>query len=50
MVILLAIGIGGTALWLHNNKEASKQVEPIENHDLTLDNNGIFGFTVADFK
>lgn len=25
-------------------------MEPIENHDLTLDNNGIFGFTVADFK
>ncbi|MDY2629271.1 MAG: DUF4230 domain-containing protein [Lachnospiraceae bacterium] len=47
VVIGLVVGIG---VYLHDRNTASEKVAAVENHDLTLDNNGIFGFTVADFE
>ena len=47
LALLTTIGIG---LYLHNKNDANEKVTPVENHDLTLENNGIFGFTVADFE
>ena len=46
--LLLVIAAGGVYWYKHN--KASEPVTPVENHDLTLENNGIFGFTAADFQ
>ncbi len=40
----------GTGVYWYNRYIADDKVASIENHDLTLKNNGIFGFTVADFE
>ena len=48
MVVAMVVILG--AIGVHNSREASKKVEPVENHDLTIENEGIFGFTVADFE
>lgn len=47
LAILLLIGLG---IYWTKQRENSEKVAPVENHDLTLDNNGLFGFTVADFE
>ena len=49
LVLALALLVGAGA-WLRERERANQQVDPVEDHDLTLDNDGIFGFTVADFE
>ena len=49
LVLALALLVGAGA-WLREREKANQPVEPVEDHDLTLDNDGIFGFTVADFE
>lgn len=48
IVLLIAVMFMGYK-WYEMQK-ASEHVTPIEEHDLTLENNGIFGFTVVDFQ
>lgn len=49
LIIVVLILCGG--LYIHQRFEANKgRVTPVENHDLTLSNHGIFGFKVADFS
>ena len=47
VVLALVVGVG---LYIRDRNRANEQVAPVENHDLTLENDGIFGFTVADFE
>lgn len=49
-ILLILALIGGITLHFYNQAQANKPVAPIEGHDLTLSNEGIFGFTVADFE
>ena len=49
-IMVVAMGVILGAVGVHNSREASKKAEPVENHDLTVENDGIFGFTVADFE
>lgn len=48
-LLLLAAVVFAGIQWYQHNK-ASEPVAPVEDHDLTMENNGIFGFTVADFQ
>ena len=48
IVLLIAVLFMGYK-WYEMQK-ASEHVTPIEELDLTLENNGIFGFTVVDFQ
>lgn len=48
MLVMVAVVVVGVRWYLGHN--ANDPVAPIEDHDLTLENNGIFGFTVADFE
>lgn len=48
-IFLLLVIVAGGVYWYKNNK-AGEPVASVEDHDLTLENNGIFGFTVADFQ
>ena len=45
ILVLIAVGVH----W-YNKSQASDTVAPVEDHDLTLENDGIFGFTAADFE
>lgn len=49
-ILLILALIAGVALHFYSYAQANKSVAPIDGHDLTLDNRGIFGFTVADFE
>lgn len=49
IVVVAAILITGIG-WVQNKKAINQRVDPVENHDLTIDNDGIFGFTAADFE
>lgn len=46
--IALIVGI----IFIYNEikPKANPEIEPVENHDLTLENDGIFGYTAADFE
>lgn len=48
LLALIAVVFAG-AKWYEIQK-ASEPAAPVEDHDLTLENNGIFGFTVVDFQ
>lgn len=50
IAIVLVAAIVAAGVYLANRSDANKAVAPVEDHDLTLENNGIFGFTVADFE
>lgn len=47
VVLIIVVFLG--AKWYAAQK-AIEPVAPVENHDLTLENSGIFGFTVVDFQ
>ena len=47
LVILAALGGG---IWLHQRSQANEPIAPVEDHDLTLENDGIWGFKAADFE
>ena len=49
LLITLAI-LGGVGIYIHERNQANESVAPVEDHDLTFQNDGIFGFTVADFE
>ena len=49
LLITLAI-LGGVGIYIHERNQANEGVAPVEDHDLTFENDGIFGFTVADFE
>ena len=42
--------LGGVGVYVHERNQANERIAPVEDHDLTLENDGIFGFTVADFE
>ena len=46
VIVLILTGIMG-ALTIRNS---NPEVMPVEDHDLTLENNGILGFSAADFE
>lgn len=46
----LAIVAGLVFMYFQLKPKRPDPVEPVDNHDVTLENNGIFGFTVADFE
>jgi len=48
LLVVLALVVAGV-FWL-SRKNANGPVSPVAGHDLTLENNGIFGFTVVDFQ
>lgn len=48
LVLILALICVGAYCLVRGN--ANDPIAPVGNHDLTLENNGIFGFTVADFE
>lgn len=48
-LIAIAMLVIGGKIW-SDRLDANKKVAPVEDHDLTLSNNGIFGFTAADFE
>lgn len=49
LIIVALVLCGG--LYVHQRVEDNKgQVTPVDNHDLTLSNHGIFGFKVVDFS
>lgn len=48
--LLVLLALIGTGVYVYQRSQASDAVAPVEDHDLTLENNGIFGFTVADFE
>ena len=49
IVLIIVIAIIGLRIY-DGLKKNTDILEPVENHDLTLDNNGIFGYKVADFE
>jgi len=50
IIVVLVLGVlFGTKLYL-SWQVNHKQVKPVEDHDLTLENTGIFGFKAADFE
>lgn len=51
VILVLVIALSGSAFWLYSKKDTVVQAAaPVEGHDLTLEDNGIFGYTAADFK
>lgn len=48
LIVLVALIMAG--VYLHERSKANETVAPVEDHDLTLENDGIFGFTAADFE
>ena len=48
LIVLVALIV--TGVYLHERSKANEAVAPVEDHDLTLENDGIFGFKVADFE
>ena len=46
LVVACIFGVKGYSSWRVNHE----QVKPVEDHDLTLENHGIFGFKAADFE
>ena len=50
--ILAYIGILAALFFMYQSlkPKTPEAIEPVEDHDVTLENNGIFGFTVADFE
>lgn len=48
LIVLVALIVAG--VYLHERSKANETVAPVEDHDLTLENDGIFGFTAADFE
>ena len=48
--LLVILAVLGGGIWLHEQNRASEPVAPVEDHDLTLENDGIFGFKAADFE
>lgn len=50
LVILILVSTGVYWFASRERNNSNSQTAPVENHDLTLENNGIFGFTVADFE
>lgn len=50
LLVLVLIAAAGVGWHWYEKNHASEPVAPVEDHDLTLENNGIFGFTVADFQ
>lgn len=49
-LIIIIAAVVGVALLVQSKLETNHRVDPVENHDLTLENTGIFGFKVADFE
>lgn len=49
IVLIIVIAIIGLRIY-DGLKKNTDILEPVENHDLTLDNNGILGYKVADFE
>ncbi len=47
--VFLIIGLI-VCIFFIQKRNTSEKVQPVENHDLTLENNGILGFTAADFE
>lgn len=50
IILVLLIVLAGVICWPYHKNGASVQAAPIAEHDLTLEDNGIFGFSVADFE
>lgn len=48
LLVVLTLVVAGV-FWL-SRKNVNDPVAPVEGHDLTLENKGIFGFTVVDFQ
>lgn len=48
-VLMLLVALGFAVNW-YQKTQAGNQIAPIEEHDLTLENDGVFGFTAADFQ
>lgn len=48
LAVLIGLGCVGFSIWEKQN--VSRQLPPVDGHDLTLENDGIFGFTVVDFQ
>ena len=50
--LIILVLVGTIVFWFARKgiDDPNEQVAPVEDHDLTLENNGIFGFTVADFE
>ena len=48
--LLVILAVLGGGIWLHERSQANEPVAPVEDHDLTLENDGIFGFKAADFE
>lgn len=49
LVLVLAAAVVLGVRW-YQKSHTPEPVAPVEDHDLTLENDGIFGFTVADFQ
>ena len=47
---LVILAVLGSGIWLYERNRANEPVAPVEDHDLTLENDGIFGFKAADFE
>ena len=48
--LLTVIALIVAGVYWYSRSNVSEPVAPVEDHELTLENNGIFGFTVADFE
>ena len=48
--LLVILAVLGGGIWLHERSQANEPVAPVEDHDLTLENDGIFGFKASDFE
>lgn len=49
LVVVLAL-IVGAVFYIRDRNRINEQVPPVEDHVLTLENDSIFGFTIADFE
>lgn len=50
-ILVIAAVLTGGVFWINNQKGAVVQAaQPIAGHDLTFEDHGIFGYSVADFK